>query len=121
MEKELDKVIEEIMSTPNVSGCLVGDHQGLCLASKGNVHVDSAGIIVAISEQACKIQPNLKPPTVCLETDNKQCLIQRHGTITGALFKQKAWRVICYLFCATFNTLQRFHFSRKPAILLLDC
>ncbi|KAG6452964.1 ragulator complex protein LAMTOR5 [Manduca sexta] len=90
MEKELDKVIEEIMSTPNVSGCLVADHQGLCLAAKGTAHVDSAGIVVAISEQACKIQPNLKPPTVCLETDKKQCLIQRHGTITEAIFKLKA-------------------------------
>ncbi|CAG9567575.1 unnamed protein product [Danaus chrysippus] len=65
MEKELDKVVEEIMSTPNVNGCLVADHQGLCLASKGSAHVDSA------------------------ETDNKICLIQRHGTITGAIFKQK--------------------------------
>ncbi|KOB66865.1 Uncharacterized protein OBRU01_20509 [Operophtera brumata] len=88
MEKELDKVIEEIMSTPNINGCLVADHQGLCLASKGSAHVDSAGIIVAISEQACKLQPNLKPPTVCLETEKKKCLIQRHGTITGAIFKQ---------------------------------
>lgn len=88
MEKELDKVIEEIMSTPNINGCLVADHQGLCLASKGSAHVDSAGIIVAISEQACKLQPNLKPPTVCLETEKKKCLIQRHGTITGAIYKQ---------------------------------
>lgn len=90
MEKELDRVIEEIMATPNVNGCLVADYQGLCLAAKGTVHVDSAGIIVAISEQACKIQPNLKPPTVCLETDKRQCLIQRHGTITGAIYKLKA-------------------------------
>ncbi|KAJ8729732.1 hypothetical protein PYW08_001313 [Mythimna loreyi] len=52
MEKELDRVVEEIMSTPNVSGCLVADHQGLCLAAKGTAHVDSAGIVVAISEQA---------------------------------------------------------------------
>ncbi|XP_041986723.1 ragulator complex protein LAMTOR5 [Aricia agestis] len=89
MEKELDKVVEEIMSTPNISGCLVADHQGLCLASKGAAHVDSAGIIVAISEQACKIQPTLKPPTVCLESNQKLCLIQRHGTITGAIYKQK--------------------------------
>lgn len=89
MENDLDKVVEEIMSMPNVSGCLIADPQGLCLASKGAAHVDSAGIIVAISEQACKIQPNMKPPTVCLETDKKQCLIQRHGTITGAIFKLK--------------------------------
>ncbi|KAJ0181555.1 hypothetical protein K1T71_002277 [Dendrolimus kikuchii] len=90
MEKDLDKVIEEIMATPNVSGCLVADYQGLCLAATGDVHVDSAGIIVAISEQACKLEPNLKPPTVCLETDKRQCLIQRHGTITGAIYKLKA-------------------------------
>lgn len=89
MEKDLDRVVDEIISTPNVKGCLVADHQGLCLAARGTAHVDSAGIIVAVSEQACKIEPNLKPPTVCLETDKKQCLIQRHGTITGAIFKQK--------------------------------
>ncbi|XP_038223004.1 ragulator complex protein LAMTOR5 [Zerene cesonia] len=90
MEKDLDKVVEEIMSTPNVTGCLFADHKGLCLAAKGAAHVDSAGILVAISEQACKLQPNLKPPTVCLETDQKMCLIQRHGTITGGIFKLKA-------------------------------
>ncbi|GBP82566.1 hypothetical protein EVAR_87812_1 [Eumeta japonica] len=89
MEKELDKVIEEVMSTPNVTGCLFADHQGLCLEAKGSAHVDSAGIIVALSEQACKIQPNLKPPTINLESDKNQCLIQRHGTITGAIYKQK--------------------------------
>ncbi|VVD05588.1 unnamed protein product [Leptidea sinapis] len=89
MEKDLDKVVEEIMATSNVSGCLFADHQGLCLAAKGTAHVDSAGIIVAISEQACKLQPNLKPPTVSLESDQKICLIQRHGTITGAIFKLK--------------------------------
>ncbi|CAG9121721.1 unnamed protein product [Plutella xylostella] len=83
MEKELDRVTDEIMLTPNVTGCIFADHQGLCLAAKGNAHVDSAGLIVAISEQACKIQPNLKPPTINLEADKKQCLIQRHGTITG--------------------------------------
>lgn len=88
MEKELEKVSEEIMSSPNVLGCLFADHQGLCLSTKGAAHVDSAGVIVAISEQACKIQPNLKPPTVTLETDKKQLMIQRHGTITGAIIKQ---------------------------------
>lgn len=88
MEKELDNVTDDLMTKPNVTGCLFADHQGLCLSAKGSAHVDSAGIIVAISEQACKIQPNLKPPTINLETDKKQCLIQRHGTITGAIFKQ---------------------------------
>ncbi|KPI98491.1 PREDICTED: ragulator complex protein LAMTOR5 homolog [Papilio xuthus] len=89
MEKDLDKVVDEIMATPQINGCIVADHQGLCLAAKGTAHVDSAGIIVALSEQACKIQPNLKPPTICLETDKKLCLVQRHGTITGAIFKLK--------------------------------
>lgn len=89
MEKELDKVLEEVMSTPDVIGCLFADHQGLCLAAKGAAHVDSAGVIVALSEQACKLQPNLKPPAVTMESDKKLCLIQRHGTITGAIFKQK--------------------------------
>ncbi|CAH3853103.1 unnamed protein product [Pieris brassicae] len=89
MEKELDKVVEEIMLTPKVTGCIFADHQGLCLAAKGTAHVDSAGILVAISEQACKLQPNLKPPTIYLESDDKMCLIQRHGTITGGIFKHK--------------------------------
>ncbi|KAI5636002.1 ragulator complex protein LAMTOR5 domain-containing protein [Phthorimaea operculella] len=52
MEKELDIQVEKIMSTPNVNGCLIADHQGLCLAASGAAHVDSAGIVVAISEQA---------------------------------------------------------------------
>lgn len=90
MERELDKVIDETMEVPGVTGCLFADHQGLCLAAKGTAHVDSAGIIVAISEQSCKLQPNLKPPVINLETDKGQCIIQRHGTITGAIFKHSA-------------------------------
>ncbi|KAI5630733.1 ragulator complex protein LAMTOR5 domain-containing protein [Phthorimaea operculella] len=36
MEKELDIQVEKIMSTPNVNGCLIADHKGLCLAASGS-------------------------------------------------------------------------------------
>lgn len=87
MEKELDKVLEEAMETPGVSGVVIADHQGLCVGSRGAVSSSAAGVLVALAEHACRLQPNLRPPVLTLTGDKTQCIIQRHGTITAAIFK----------------------------------
>ncbi|ENN77952.1 hypothetical protein D910_03350 [Dendroctonus ponderosae] len=59
MEKNLDRVMEEI-----------------------------AGFITAIANQAAKLEPNSKPPIITLENDSQLCIIQKMGTVTGAIYKR---------------------------------
>ncbi|KAG5899778.1 hypothetical protein JTB14_006113 [Gonioctena quinquepunctata] len=67
MEKNLDRVMTEIINTPGVNGCIFSDHQGLCLGMKGETRTECAGIIGAIAEEASKIEPQNKPPTIHFE------------------------------------------------------
>lgn len=55
--------------------------------AKGKASTESAGIIGAIAEQAAKLEPQKSAPVITLENDNNMCIIQRNGTITGAVFK----------------------------------
>ncbi|XP_065164221.1 ragulator complex protein LAMTOR5 [Atheta coriaria] len=87
MEKPLERVMDETMAVPQVLGCIFADHQGLCLGAKGNASTESAGILGAIAEQASKLEPHNRAPVITLESDNKICIIQRSGTITGAVYK----------------------------------
>lgn len=77
------------VSKPGVFGCVFVDHQGLCLGAKGNASTDSAGLIAALAEQAAKLEPHNGAPIVRLESDNKACIVQRQGTITAAIYKNK--------------------------------
>lgn len=87
MEKHLDRVMEEIVSTPNVIGCVFVDHQGLCLGAKGKASTESSGVIAAIADQAARLEPQGRSPVITFENDSKMCTIQRNGTITGAVYK----------------------------------
>ncbi|XP_026479756.1 ragulator complex protein LAMTOR5 homolog [Ctenocephalides felis] len=71
MEKALDEVMDDILSRPNVTGCLFADQQGLCLGSRGKVSPSTTGFVVALSDLSCKIQPMKKPPIIHLEADNR--------------------------------------------------
>lgn len=55
--------------------------------AKGRASTDSAGILVAIAQQASKLEPQSKLPVIVFENDNKSCIIQRSGTITAAVYK----------------------------------
>lgn len=57
------------------------------MGTKGKATTESAGIIGAIAEQAAKLEPQKGAPVITLENDNHMCIIQRNGTITGAIFK----------------------------------
>lgn len=58
------------MKDPATIGCLFANRQGLCIEAKGIANPQSAGILVALSEQAAKLDPNCNPPTVILEYDD---------------------------------------------------
>ncbi|XP_019881177.1 ragulator complex protein LAMTOR5-like [Aethina tumida] len=87
MEKHLNRVMEEINNQPGVYGCVLSDHQGLCLGAQGKASTDSSGIISAIAEQAAKLEPRNVMPIICLENDNRQIIIRRHGVVTCAIYK----------------------------------
>uniref|UniRef100_A0A1B0FGX4 Late endosomal/lysosomal adaptor and MAPK and MTOR activator 5 n=1 Tax=Glossina morsitans morsitans TaxID=37546 RepID=A0A1B0FGX4_GLOMM len=71
MEQHLDKVLKEIVQQPDTIGCLITNRQGLCLGAKGKINLNMSGIGMAISEQACKLEPNQNPPTIVLYSGNK--------------------------------------------------
>ncbi|XP_044736367.1 uncharacterized protein LOC123298433 [Chrysoperla carnea] len=93
MEKKLDKVMDDILSHEGVTGCLFADQLGLCLGAKGNVSTAASGLIVVLAEIAGHLESNQsnstnsRQPVISLESDNKKCLIQRNGNITGVIFK----------------------------------
>ncbi|XP_053696290.1 ragulator complex protein LAMTOR5 homolog [Sabethes cyaneus] len=86
MEEQVDQILDKVMTTPGNLGCLLANNQGLCIGARGNVSEKSAGIIVAISEQAAKLDPNCNAPVVSLEVGDRMCIIHKNG-ITGAVYK----------------------------------
>lgn len=87
MERQLEKIMEELTQVNDVTGCLLTDHQGLCLGAKGKATVESAGLIRAIADQVSRLEPDSKHPIIMFESDNKQCIIQSRGNITAAIYK----------------------------------
>lgn len=59
----------------------------LLIKAKGRASTESAGVIGAIAEQAAKLEPQNKAPVIVFENDHSLCVIQRSGTITGAIYK----------------------------------
>ncbi|XP_076174366.1 late endosomal/lysosomal adaptor, MAPK and MTOR activator 5 [Ptiloglossa arizonensis] len=88
MERNLEKTLDDVNNTDGIIGCVLADHAGLCLGVKGNASTDSAGIIAAIADQVAKLEPKSPAPTICLQNDNRMCLIQRQGPVVGAIYKE---------------------------------
>ncbi|XP_059611981.1 uncharacterized protein LOC132258619 [Phlebotomus argentipes] len=90
MDSNLDTLCKEILETPNTEGCLLANGQGLCIQAGGKVaSPESSGILVALSEQAAKLEPNSNPPTVILHYSDMSCFIQKHGITTAVYRKNK--------------------------------
>ncbi|KAF7265722.1 late endosomal/lysosomal adaptor, MAPK and MTOR activator 5 [Rhynchophorus ferrugineus] len=87
MEKNLDRIMEQILSNTDILGCIFTDKQGLCIGAKGRATPESAGYIAAIANQVAKLEPNKETPIITLENDNQKCIIQNIGPITGAIYK----------------------------------
>uniref|UniRef100_A0A182NSP6 Late endosomal/lysosomal adaptor and MAPK and MTOR activator 5 n=1 Tax=Anopheles dirus TaxID=7168 RepID=A0A182NSP6_9DIPT len=105
MEQQVDSVLDKItlsnialvallvnktfsMDVPGNVGCLLANNQGLCLGASGNASEHSAGIIVAISDLASKLDPTGSSPVISMETNDMICMIHKQG-VTGAIYKQK--------------------------------
>uniref|UniRef100_U5EKL4 Late endosomal/lysosomal adaptor and MAPK and MTOR activator 5 n=1 Tax=Corethrella appendiculata TaxID=1370023 RepID=U5EKL4_9DIPT len=88
MENKVEEILDKVMQNSSNIGCLLANNQGLCIGSRGLASEKSAGLIVAISEQAAKLDPNSNAPVISLELDDKVCIIHKNG-ITGAVYKKK--------------------------------
>ncbi|CAK9795661.1 Ragulator complex protein LAMTOR5 homolog [Anthophora quadrimaculata] len=87
MEKNLEKTLDDVNNTEGIIGCILADHAGLCLGAKGDASTDSAGIIAAIADQVAKLEPKSPAPIISLQNENRKCLIQRQGSVVGAIYK----------------------------------
>ncbi|GLV35025.1 pelle [Carabus blaptoides fortunei] len=84
MEKHLERIMDDIVTTKNVYGCVFADHQGLCLGAKGEATTESAGLLVALTEQVAKLEPQSGLPIVVLENDTRSCIeIKRRMAINN--------------------------------------
>ncbi|KOC59870.1 hypothetical protein WH47_10569 [Habropoda laboriosa] len=79
--------IDRRNNTEGIIGCILADHAGLCLGAKGDASTDSAGIIAAIADQVAKLEPKSPAPIISLQNENRKCLIQRQGSVVGAIYK----------------------------------
>ncbi|XP_066995345.1 ragulator complex protein LAMTOR5 homolog [Anabrus simplex] len=90
METQLEQCMDDLLLVRGVTGCILADDQGLCLCAKGKVSPASSGVIKAIADQVLKLEPELKPPVIVLESENRECLIQQCGNLTAAIHKTLA-------------------------------
>ncbi|XP_066285513.1 ragulator complex protein LAMTOR5 homolog [Branchiostoma lanceolatum] len=90
MEKELDKHLEETMTTHGVLGTMCANQHGMCLGAKGSVSGDSAGMVTRLSELAGQLDPSSEEdPIVCIESDASTLMIKKHDDVTMAIHKAK--------------------------------
>lgn len=86
MEKNLHKVLDDLLSKPEVSGVLCADENGLCLASKGVIERTTSGSLVHLMQLASKLEPS-NNPILRLESDAKDILVQSEGGLTLAVVR----------------------------------
>lgn len=71
MEKSVDACVQEIAAGEDITGCILTDKQGLCLAAAGKAKPECSGLIAAIGQQVSKLEPSLPHPVILLEADNR--------------------------------------------------
>lgn len=86
MEKNLHKVLDDVMSKPCVTGVLCADENGLCLASKGSADSSTSGSLVNLMQLAMKLE-SPKVPIVRLESESKDILVRSDGGFTLAIIR----------------------------------
>jgi len=70
MERNLDRLLDELAQTPDVTGVLCADNQGLCLGDRGKSS-NLCGEIVALAKKASMLEPGGPAPTILLESSNR--------------------------------------------------
>jgi len=91
MEKPLDRQLEELVNCPGVRGVMCADMQGFCVANKGSVSAQSAGVVASLSEQAANLHPEEKvTPVIVIESDAGNLCIKQNNNIAMAILKNSS-------------------------------
>uniref|UniRef100_UPI00398F8C2F ragulator complex protein LAMTOR5 n=1 Tax=Pristiophorus japonicus TaxID=55135 RepID=UPI00398F8C2F len=88
MEADLEQQLRHTMKNPAILGVLSADEQGLNLGCRGSLIDEHAGVVSVLAQQAAKLTSDpTDVPVICLESDNGNIMIQKHGAITVAVHK----------------------------------
>lgn len=91
MEAELEKTIQSIYDKdPSISGLVITDDMGLCLATRGSVPEEAAGLVASIasnSESLGLAESNDHSPVVQIEAERMNIIIKRTDRVTIGIFK----------------------------------
>ncbi|XP_051890741.1 ragulator complex protein LAMTOR5 [Pristis pectinata] len=88
MEAVLEQQLRETMKNPAIIGVLCADEQGLNLGCRGSLIDEHAGVVSVLAQQAAKLTTDpTDVPVICLESDNGNIMIRKHGSITIAVHK----------------------------------
>jgi len=86
METEINRIADEALNNPNISGYLCIDQNGLVLKANGDVDQKSSGILSSIAQLANKLDSD-KSAVVCIGTDAGKILIKCKDSITTAIYQ----------------------------------
>jgi len=85
---EATEVDAELTGSSNISGMVVVDNRGLCIAAEGDGDPASAGVIFSLACQAAKIEQDREDPVVQIQTEKHSYLIKKEENVTVAIIKK---------------------------------
>mmetsp|Transcript_12629 Transcript_12629/g.12265 ORF Transcript_12629/g.12265 Transcript_12629/m.12265 type:complete len:91 (+) Transcript_12629:179-451(+) len=82
----MDKALEQSLAAkPFIKGMLCADMNGLLITAKGEIDGSDAGRYSSISRQASSLHPDQAPPTVLIETNDRNILVKDYDSKTIVL------------------------------------
>ena len=83
MEEEVEKCLEEVISSPDVVGALAVDENGLPLAKRGSLAASTSlsGAVVGLADSASKIEEDANP-VITIDCTSSNIMVHRQGKVT---------------------------------------
>ncbi|KAI7834188.1 hypothetical protein BX661DRAFT_176767 [Kickxella alabastrina] len=95
MEVEIDEIINSVFDKdPNVTSVVVVDDSGLCLAIRGDISEEAAGLVSSIATRSELVLPTSNPeaqrksPVIQIEAESMTIIIRRIANVVVGIFKQ---------------------------------
>ncbi|KAJ2554710.1 hypothetical protein EV175_002498 [Coemansia sp. RSA 1933] len=94
MEEKIDEVIKDVYDKdPDVTGVVVVDESGLCLAMDGLMTESTAGLVASVASRAESVLPesnsaSRSTPVVQIEAESVILTIRRMMEITVGILKE---------------------------------
>ncbi|KAI8325957.1 hypothetical protein GQ54DRAFT_253938 [Martensiomyces pterosporus] len=96
MEAEIDNVLKSVYAQdPSVTGIVVVDESGLCLATEGDISDEAAGLVASIAARSDIVLPPAanqtaaSTPVVQIEAESLVITIRRTLGVTMGIFKHR--------------------------------